>query len=1090
MSLHSFLPPHAAAFAAFQAAALFWLCLHVACTTLAGQLYKKIKFPWASAGPHLASARKSALSAVLVPLNMAVGYVLSLINFLLSAWQYIVLAGILVAATYTLSEYQTEAFVFLDTWWSALARTMLPAVRGAGNLLFAVIEIVVGIVNFLSQYSNTVLRNTAGQLAGAKGYSSSLYALFSGLAASLSNLVVAVTAWLRKLENLRHGVIFQPDYVSSTTSGLYSSDYSTEFYNLGVPGTVHPGNYQRVPPPELDLRSFVAPLRVVAYDLALRVRHACPAENDLLNIPIVGVFDPNTTLVDDVVHYAANLVLSVPETFLMSIILYFKTGLYFSPDVDYVFDTASSLVNAATAVGDAVLANAVNYVQKLVLGAPVWTPVPLFQIPGHIMLIQVDVMRLVFKAAANVPYFFDPGAGRAAAVSTPYDLFDCSHITNDIYELNEQAFGVVLAGVYPRYTVGIGNATRDLFNVPAGYLDFATQAARRLLIGTDPHNATRFADSYAAYPLCGLSESTTTGFGLANLWNGLYDVAEVFDLTVTQNIYTFAYSLESALRGYYPPVATTANLLIFAIANLQSTVFRQVAYVVYAVITQQPPSYACFQSLASVTRVTVDNFLDSIPDTWEFFLNIGLADELSSAHFNCEAYNVHNFMLTGSLKSYYFAGKVCNVHYSDGTLVSCDFAHKEDCPQYALPYADLNANLLCAFDVAILGGIKATVETLRIAVQYAQQQVIQLLACIIDTSTCNLAQAVSMQSLLAEASVVACFTYETTVKVSNVLSALLGFAYNVLYKVAANGGGPAYNQLTTSAPDLAAYVAGRHGRPEKYHLSPNDQACRGFTSGGAVRCLSNAYCEWDGVMCRENTGTHLAFQQFPLEAATTTFLVAILSPVFWVQYLLFMQANRFALVLDIDLASPVSPASQMIGAVAKLFTTDEYFVVLDSIRMTTLAVRDFIFGVVELIRAFLYVVNKCTSGPCPGEKGFAEFQTVLVDIVNLLESLVASVVGPVFQVVVQFGQIANDFAQIITGGDAGTLFGDIFNRIFIAPDSILITVIDLLPQMVLSIPGIVLELDRRRVSWTLPSCLKFLQSRVGAKQSDECNEHC
>ena len=81
------------------------------------------------------------------------------------------------------------------------------------------------------------------------------------------------------------------------------------------------------------------------------------------------------------------------------------------------------------------------------------------------------------------------------------------------------------------------------------------------------------------------------------------------------------------------------------------------------------------------------------------------------------------------------------------------------------------------------------------------------------------------------------------------------------------------------------------------------------------------------------------------------------------------------------------------------------------------------------------------------------FQHIMNRIVSLLEELVANVVGPVFQLVVQMGEIINDFSQIITGAQpAELMLKDIFDRLFGNGDSIFNTIITLLPKVVLSIP--------------------------------------
>jgi len=1049
------LPSLVSALVAAQAAALAWTFLHVLCVTLAGLVYNRQRFPWGAAGPHLASAGASVRAAVLAPLNAVVSYASGAIALVVGAWQYVLLLVVFTVASFVLVNYQTQVVRAVDAWWSGAAATAFVPVRSAVDLVVVVLDVLVGLINFLSQYSSTALRDTTELLVHAPGYAEAgFYSVFTAFAASGSSLVSGLVTWSKAIASEQHAWTFQ----SSSTTTAYTDSTTYFFYDQG---DHFPGVWQRTPPPELDLRAVVRPLRLVAYDVAIRLQHACPAENGLLAIPVKGILEPNATVLDSFFHFAGNALLSVPEVLILSVADYAKRGTYVPPDADYVFDTLTYAVLTATDVLNALFTNTVVFVETAAAGRVLWTPVPVFQPLAQLALVYIDFARLIFSGVLNAPYLFKDVAPKGL-IKTPYDLLDATHVINDLYELTNQTFVAVVGDLYPPYTVLPALALRDLADIPVAYVDVAWQLARRVLVGPDPANATRFTDAYGNYSTCGLKQDTEPGVGISNLWSGVYDIMQVFDLAVTQNIYDFAFSLRNATIAYYPPVATTINLGIFALANVQSAVARQAAYVAYAVLSKQAPYFQCVLDLGTTARLTVDNFVDSVPDLWEFFLDIGQSSALGSAHFACANYTAANYILSGSLKSFYFAGKMCNSRYLDGTLISCDFARSADCPAYALPYGDVSGSLLCATDVAIVGALKTAIVGRRLAFHIAEKQVVQLLACVVapsDATRCNSTATFSLQSQLTEVTVLSCLTYETTVKLANVAANILGFAFQSIYQLAAKGGGPAYNRLTMTGPELINYLAGRHNQPESGQPTPYDSACAG-RGNTAHQCLSSVFCEWDGVQCRENTGAHLAFQPFPLEAATSTFIVSVGSVVFWTQYLAVLQATRIAAVFDVMPGQNIAQVAQSVATrAAALFGSDKYFVILDSARVVTLSTRDFLYGSMELVRTFIFVVNKCVDGSC-GAVGrgspFADFQRVLLDITSLLETLVATFVGAVFNFVVQAGNIFSDVAQLVfsEGNDADRVLTDILNRLFFNSDSILISVVDALPNIILQFPGI------------------------------------
>jgi len=1023
------LPTPASFFVGLQVASLFWLLVHAVSVILAALVIEKKRFPWDDVFQYLSLAQTNLRTGFLVALNTAASYVTTLVSTLASNWQYVALGALCLSAGFVLANYQTTVVVAVDDVWQNVWATVLKPSRSVLNLLFIFLEALVGVINFLSQYVGTVFKDTSKVLVSAPGYFPSFFDGIPQVAQSVSKFVTGAVDWVIAVGAVQRGYTYTVSIPtdSSSTTGL-TDDF---FYSL--PDDM--GSYALVRGPELDLQPVVKPLRLVFYDAVLRVQHACPAENGILNVAVDGILDasPTSTFVDSLVSSAFNSIVALPEAFLISAVVYFKHQRFVVPNVNPFFDNVGRVVGNSEAIANQLILNVFKFIEEKV-GQPVaWTPPQFFSVLARFLDVQIRVARFFANAVVHAPVILNFEAPPVKPAVKLYDVFDFVPIYFDIEQVTNIT-GVVIGQIYPKYLNGTGLVLRDVLDVFVGYGKFATFAAQRLLLGPDPHNATRFSDSYKNYPACSLAPVSGGAAPWVQFWTGLYDVMEKFDLSVTQRIYNLAYTLQKNFRQYFPPLATTVNLGMFSLANLQSTVLRQSVYLTTAVLTGQAPYYQCMLDLANVTRVTVDNFIDTLPDVVEFFINIPFAQSLSNAHFNCQLSNVHNFILAGSLKSFYFAGKMCNAHYTDGSLVACDFAHAQDCPEYALPYADINPNILCAVDTTLVSALKTHVQTRRILLQYAEKQIVQALACIIspsDAQRCNSGSFVSIHAQLASASVVGCYTYEMTIKIANVVAAMLSPAYDVLYKMVVSDGGPAYNNLVMSKSDLHAFALGRHSttgssqvQSVKDHSSgAYEHICSSLYS--TFGCLANINCFWDGVACHMDTGAHLEFQQFPLEAATSTFFVAVFAPIFWQQYLLFLQASRLGTVLDTSHGGFVP----LVQNLFVLFTEDPYFIVLDSIRLGTLAVRDMVYGFIELIRTFLYVVNKCTS-VCTAQSvlDFKEFMKALTEIVEFLEEIVKFLVGTAFKMVVDIGFIFNDVLSMFTGGDPDDKFKDILKR--------------------------------------------------------------
>ena len=59
---------------------------------------------------------------------------------------------------------------------------------------------------------------------------------------------------------------------------------------------------------------------------------------------------------------------------------------------------------------------------------------------------------------------------------------------------------------------------------------------------------------------------------------------------------------------------------------------------------------------------------------------------------------------------------------------------------------------------------------------------------------------------------------------------------------------------------------------------------------------------------------------------------------------------------------------------------DQYFVIHTSVRVTTLAIRDVIMGLVEFIRAFIFTLSR---GVMPAQ--FVAFEKAMVELVRHFE---------------------------------------------------------------------------------------------------------
>lgn len=439
-------------------------------------------------------------------------------------------------------------------------------------------------------------------------------------------------------------------------------------------------------------------------------------------------------------------------------------------------------------------------------------------------------------------------------------------------------------------------------------------------------------------------------------------------------------AIGDAFAQYYPPLSP---LLQFGVNWYMESYFALLVKGGYLITQWIPPSVSCIESIGRIARVSADNFVLAIPDVFEFFLDINQAQKAENAHIICKEHNTHNFIYAGALKAYFFASEISNVFYLDGTPVSCTFYNSYLCPTYTLAFADINSNMLCNTGDLLTQAYINYLTTSRISSQFTEAKIVTILACIIapgDPNACK-ATTSSFQQNVVMLGKQLNDIQTIVVKTTNLFVYLFSPVFEIVYQsyfgpssaMSGSQANQAYNRgLEMSAADLHTYVSIRHGA----------NSCGGASNAEACAKLGEN-CEWMGARgggCQVNTHTHLAFQKFPLEAALATLIISVADNfIFWPQYLAYLNAQRLASAFAFTGFSEADIAA-MIGRIFSNMQEDQYFVILASVRLGTLAIRDNIFALIDFIRTFIFVLSR---GVLPAQ--FVSFEKVMVELVNFAE---------------------------------------------------------------------------------------------------------
>jgi hypothetical protein len=430
------------------------------------------------------------------------------------------------------------------------------------------------------------------------------------------------------------------------------------------------------------------------------------------------------------------------------------------------------------------------------------------------------------RCVVNVPGFLIGSklVGQSVTLAQPYTLVDTIGMYNAAINVSNAVWLQNFGAIYPPILNSTGFFLYAATNLYIGHFQFYSVAVSRLAFGRDVTNGTRFVTPFTG--TCALPTNSVFGKGFTNWWTGLYDVMGEYDIYITDAYGVVADAFQNVLAPYYPPLGTTGGLAIIAHANMMSTSIKKTVYILNALITLSPPNYLCYIGLERPVIIAVDNLILSLPDFLEFFLNIPMAQAARNAHMNCAEHNYPNYMLSGTLKAPYFAAKMCNALYVDNTLVYCPFPNNASCPQYVLPYMDINSHLLCAADQFVLDNYQQSTQQRRLVVQNAEKVLLNLLACIIapgNAQACPLNPASTLQEFVQAIGLFGCHKFNQQVKLANMVADFFGIGYYFAYQYFAGYNiGPqqaatypqilhqeSFNGIDMSGPDLATFFTER-----------------------------------------------------------------------------------------------------------------------------------------------------------------------------------------------------------------------------------------------------------------------------------------
>lgn len=935
-------------FIAVQGAAVAWFFFHLAgaCAAYGAVAAARNKTIDASESRRLAKeAARSLVDAVVEPFFVLLSYIVQLISFLVSNAGRVVLVVFGCAMAYVVVNYQQQLIVTIDSTYETLYPAFVVPLRRVLDGAVLLYDLWVALHNALHQFLYEFLWNFFKHTLACQGYFSNFFDILGALAQAIASAVVAVANWL----------------------------------NADLVG-------------QLNLTPAIAQLRLAAYDLLLRVDCACEGNRGLVNVATIGLVNDQSTVVDLTLNYGINSLLSIPQVVLASIVASTRTNTYDPPDSDYVINQFEGFVSNLGPLLNQLTFNVVTFIENLLnlddfgIGTINWTPPPLWSIPQQLAMVLLEGLRIVARCVLNINDFFVFGQPQRVR---KYALLDATQLFVQANILPDTVFIQNFAVLVPKNVLLPWSKALSAFaKVPIAALQVAYELVERVLVGWSVPpgyvantNGQPNVFNTALFPQCVVNTQDEQEV-FENIWASLWDTATRVNLFVNA-VDGATSALGDAVAPYYPPVSPLIQFGANWLIEIYYTLFLKGAYLINTVVQFQPPAWQCIESFGRTARVSGDNFVLAIPDFFTFFLDIKQAQQAENAHIICKDHNAHNFIYAGGLKAYFFASEISNIFYLDGTPVSCTFYNSYLCPEYTLAYADINNNALCNLGDTLSQAFINTLTTARITTGFMEQKVVSILACLIDPgnpSVCSGTTSGFQQDVVLLGKTLN-DQQTLVVKTINTFVSVLSPVFDIVYQsyfgpnsaLSGAQANQAYNEgLNPPAGDLLTYVSIRHG-PNSCGGASNAEACAGM----------GEHCEWMGAKgggCQVNTQTHLAFQKYPLEAAFATLLISVTdTAVFWPGYIAFLNAQRLANAFAFSDFSQAGIAN-LLGRIFANMQEDQYFVILTTIRVTTLAIRDVIMGLVEFIRAFIFTLSR---GVLPSQ--FVAFEKAMVELINFAE---------------------------------------------------------------------------------------------------------
>ena len=396
---------------------------------------------------------------------------------------------------------------------------------------------------------------------------------------------------------------------------------------------------------------------------------------------------------------------------------------------------------------------------------------------------------------------------------------------------------------------------------------------------------------------------TTSRFGRG--WDALSSSVLDWDRRVTWPMLAAASAAHDALAPVYAGAAQPVSLAIAYGARVASALMAKFAYLIMAVGVGERavhPTAQCMSEMGLAARATGDALVESLPHALDFFLDVEMGQASESSEPVCGMNEHENFILAGSMKTYYFYSEECNARTSGGDALRCTLEDgilgRDHCQGFNLPYAGFNTNLLCAFDATLMTLVRQHVYVRRALVDSAEALAIEIIGCIAGEGSCTF-EAFAAIVNGAELSLIGtylCSVEELIIRVSGIAAALLSPGLSQAYALS---GHPRVQKGVSSMGDDPSYLLHSHQSCSRIaannatacsasiHCTPSNGRCVSLCSTmvNQATCSSQGVCSWLEDRCYPKDDLWMTYQSYPLEAAFATLLTSMLNmALFWPAY--------------------------------------------------------------------------------------------------------------------------------------------------------------------------------------------------------------